>query len=330
MKPKGHTTTEYGICIALLGILAFSSLKLLGGNISILLQAPMSGPASMQANQLFSLIGANIGMSGPITTNGGTTNVSSLNIQLTVDPTTGQIITTDSTGGGTNTTSVPGDQAMMMLAQQMGQLANMKLPNGQPLPSDIQAQILKLTQDGQALGTSYSAISGMSAQFNAINAANAGKSSGLEQYPSTLTSALGSNLGQSVQFQQDYAKLSTMLSSLSPSLSSSIAQQVNQLAGGISSIQYNNVGKNFANNINVNAISTTDLMSIYTQNPPLQAAVPLSTMMGTMMLPPGQMAPAMEQIISTAAAGAVVGDPPTASNPITLTVNPPSGSGSGS
>jgi len=320
VRSNGQVTVEYAVCTGLLGALAIGGLILLGGNVNTLLQAPAKGQTSVQIDHLYNLIGA----SAKGSTAGGNANVAITKLQLSIDPSTGQVMTTDTTGGSKNTTSVPGDQAMSLLAQQVKQLASVQLANGQPLPSDIQKMILQLMQDGVNLSNGFQTSSGYLSQFNAINAENTGKTSGLTPYPSTMITTLGANLSQSVQFQQDYNALSGMLATLAktdPSVTSSLIDPLSQIAGGITAIQYQNVGKDFANNFNVTATSPTDLYNIYAQSPSLQAIVPLSSMTQTFALPPNQFAPAVETLISNTAANSVVGSPPTTGNPVDLTLN---------
>lgn len=320
VRSNGQVTVEYAVCTGLLGALAIGGLILLGGNVNTLLQAPAQGQASMQIDHLYNLVGASVKGSNA----GANANGSPVKLQLSIDPVTGQVITTDTTGGSKNTTSVPGDQAMLLMAQQMTQLANVQLANGQPLPSNIQKMILQLMQDGVTLSNGFKSSSGYLSQFDAINAANAGKTSGLTSYPSTMITTLGANLSQSMQFQQDYNTLSGMLATLAktdPSVVNTLINPLSELAGGITSIQYQNLGKDFANNFNPAATSSTDLFNIYTQSPSLQTAVPPSTMMQTFALPPDQFAPAVQTLISGAAASAVVGSPPSAGSPVDLTLN---------
>jgi len=335
LNAKGHTTAEYAICLGLLAVLAMGSLKLLGGNIMAVLQAPISGSAQAKTSQLYALIGANAGNSTPANskvTTGGASSPATL--QLTIDPNTGSVLTTtETTGGSKNTTSVPGDQAISLLAQQLKQLADSPLPNGQPIPDNIHELILKLMQDGVYLSNGYNIISELMPSFNAINAANEGKTSNLQPYPGSMTIALGATLGNGVQFQQDYLMLHAALVDLAksdPSLNASLISPVEQLAGGISSIAYNNLGKPFTENFNANAASTTDLMTAYTQNPSLLQVVSPNILATTLALPPSQSGPAIQSLLSNAALNTQVGFPPSTGSPVSLNIDMPTGGTTGS
>jgi hypothetical protein len=328
---QGHTTTEYAICIGLLCLLAVGGLKLLGTNISALLYMPVSASTNQQSSRLYSLIGSQAGggVSG-INLKAAAAPVSQVvdikSLQLQINPATGQIVTSDTTGGGKNTTSVAGDQAMRLLAQQLGQIAKSTLPNGQPMPDQVQALLMKLMQDGTNLADNYGETLALRPQFDAINAANAGKTKELQMYPGDMMQALGDSLEKSLQFQQDYEALSTVLNDMAksnPTLNETLIKPIDQVAGSISSMQYENVGKAFVENMNPQAILTSDLLEIYQQSPSIQNAVPPAEMMNAMGLPEDKAASAIQQLIADAAQNAVVGTRPTC-EPVTIAVTPAS------
>lgn len=331
MKSIGHTTTEFAICLALLGILSIGSLKLLGGNISDLLGAFTKGPTITKTDQLFSLIGAstNINSSGS-NTPGILPNapVVTASLQLKLDPNTGQVLVTDTTGGSKNTTSVDGSTAMPLMAQQIGLLANVKLANGQPLPTDLKRQILQLMQDGIGLSNAANGSTSVLEEFNTVNASNTGKTSGFTAYPDTVVAALGTNLSAGMKFQQDFNGLKGLITNLAqtdPRLINNLLTPLSQLAGAISSVAYNGQGKELATNFNINAANTSTLLKVYQDNPLLEQGIPVVDVIQSASLPPEQRGSVMQKSLTDLTQSTLVGTPITAGNPVNIALALPNG-----
>lgn len=322
----GHTTVEYAICLSLLAVLALASLKLLGGNINNLLGATTSGKSASQINQLYALIGANPNIGGSSGSTGGTNTPSVVagvgnKIQLHIDPSTGQVIMTDTTGGSKNTTSVDGSTSMVMISKQLGLLADVKLANNHPLPSEVQALIKQLMLDGINLSNAFNGSLGVMDQYNAINAANTGKTSGFESYPGAVVQTLGNNLSQGIQFQNDYNRLNTLLNALAktdPTVQSRLIDPISQLAGGLSSIPYNAYGKNLASDFNINAASTSDLVNVYQTNPLIGTVIPMSTVISSVSMDPASRDRFIQDKLTTVAQSVVVGTIPTGNSAISI------------
>jgi hypothetical protein len=259
---------EYAIIIALLAIVSIGALNLLGNNLSNLL-GQFSNPNNQNdAKQLYALVDANIGG------NGGSKATAARTVQIKVNAQTGQVNIVDTNSGGTNVTSVDGDDVINGASLALAQLANTKMGNGEDMPDDIQAMIRQLASNGTNLGGMYRSLQDGQQDFFAVTKqieaqAKEGKYGGPPYYDSTFVGLMIQHTDQYIQLSQTYQKLDQRLAELAKTDSSmaKLQDQISGYAGAITGINHNTIGVPTFGQFSIDNVRPTDLMASLSQAP---------------------------------------------------------------
>jgi Flp pilus assembly pilin Flp len=277
LKQSGQSLQEYAIAIALIAVVAIGGLKLLGGNISNLFGTIGKPKAQNDVQHLYALIGAD-GRGNATDNPQGVTNA-----LLKLNPVTGRVEITSTTGGVTNATSADGVMNTVSLA--LAQLAATRMGNGQPLPDDIQQLLRKLSATGTDMGSLYGQIEQQQAAFDATNQViqqqiAQGKYGGPPYYDSSYVQMTVNNANNYLTFAQTYQQLSEKLAGMAqtdPAVAA-LQQKVSSYAGAISGITFNNLAQPTFSSFHIDNVKTSDLLSSLSSAPlALQYFAPVAT-----------------------------------------------------
>lgn len=312
-KSNGQALHEYAIAIALIALLAVGALQLLGWNISNLFIQAADGRNS-ETSQLMNLVGSGGQKSKPA--------INLSHVTLQIDPKTGQMLIQDTGSGGKNATSIDGGVLIAAASDKLDELSRLRTYNGKPVPEDISKLIKQLSEIGDKLGIAhdkYTTNRPAIDQLNdAITAAQQEGRYGDPPYPIRIIDQVAQYAENSIQFYSIYSQIQGMIAQ-NPELSG-LQGQVSDLAGAISAVTYNNVGKPFLGQVHTESILPNDL-AVALQNAPTTAQYLQQLESASEGMPPAQREAFYRQTMLGLVEGFQTGTPVSEGSGLTLNLD---------